>query len=114
MVALVTGASSGIGRDIARSLAMHGISLILTARRRDRLSELKREIVDKYGVALKSNLRTAQARNAHYAPSALRSASVLAFANCIALKCVVLRKTRLCGVPGTLNIVNAYYSFSTL
>ncbi len=53
MVALVTGASSGIGRDIARSLAMHGISLILTARRRDRLSELKREIVDKYGVRVK-------------------------------------------------------------
>lgn len=53
MVALVTGASSGIGRDIARSLAQHGINLILTARRRDRLSELKQELVDKYGVKVK-------------------------------------------------------------
>lgn len=53
MVALVTGASSGIGRDIARSLAQHGISLILTARRRDRLIELKQELVDKYDVKVK-------------------------------------------------------------
>lgn len=50
MIALVTGASSGIGRDIARSLAMHGINVILTARRRDRLSELKDELTEKYGV----------------------------------------------------------------
>lgn len=53
MIALVTGASSGIGRDIARSLAKHGISLILTARRRDRLSELKHELINKYGVKVK-------------------------------------------------------------
>ena len=50
MIALVTGASSGIGRDIARSLAMHGINVIITARRRDRLAELKKELVEKYGV----------------------------------------------------------------
>lgn len=50
MIALVTGASSGIGRDIARSLARHGINVILTARRRDRLSELKEELVRSYGV----------------------------------------------------------------
>ena len=53
MVAFVTGASSGIGRDIARSLARHGISLILTARRRERLIELKRELVEKYDVKVK-------------------------------------------------------------
>ncbi len=50
MIALVTGASSGIGRDIARSLAKHGINVIITARRRDRLAELKEELIEKYGV----------------------------------------------------------------
>ena len=50
MIALVTGASSGIGRDIARSLAKHGINVIITARRRDRLIELKEELTRKYGV----------------------------------------------------------------
>lgn len=50
MIALVTGASSGIGRDIARSLAKHGINVIITARRRDRLIELKNELMNEYGV----------------------------------------------------------------
>lgn len=50
MIALVTGASSGIGRDIARSLAKHGINVIITARRRDRLTELKNELISEYGI----------------------------------------------------------------
>lgn len=50
MIALVTGASSGIGRDIARSLAKHGINLIITARRLDRLRELKEELIREHGV----------------------------------------------------------------
>ncbi|MGN1118859.1 MAG: SDR family NAD(P)-dependent oxidoreductase [Oscillospiraceae bacterium] len=50
MIALVTGASSGLGRDIARSLAKHGINVILTARRRDRLEALKEELIREYGV----------------------------------------------------------------
>lgn len=44
MTALVTGAGSGIGRDISKCLAKRGYNLIITARRRDRLEELKSQI----------------------------------------------------------------------
>ena len=44
MKALITGASSGIGRDMARYLAQKGWDLILVARRGDRIEELKNEL----------------------------------------------------------------------
>lgn len=44
MRALITGASSGIGRDMARYLASMGWDLILVARREDRLKELQEEL----------------------------------------------------------------------
>ena len=43
-VALVTGASSGIGRDAAELLAAHGAHVIAIARRKDRLDSLAASI----------------------------------------------------------------------
>ncbi|MET0179032.1 MAG: SDR family oxidoreductase [Novosphingobium sp.] len=51
-VALVTGASSGIGRGIALELAKAGASVALAARRQDRLAELVAQIEAAGGKAL--------------------------------------------------------------
>jgi len=47
--ALVTGASAGIGRAIARELANEGVTVCLAARREPLLEELAAEIVEKGG-----------------------------------------------------------------
>jgi NADP-dependent 3-hydroxy acid dehydrogenase YdfG len=49
-VALVTGASAGIGRATARVLAREGAAVALVARREERLGELAGEIADEHGV----------------------------------------------------------------
>jgi 3-oxoacyl-[acyl-carrier protein] reductase len=51
-VALVTGASSGLGVQFARALAENGSALVLVARRADRLKALKDEIEGKGGKAI--------------------------------------------------------------
>ena len=46
--ALVTGASSGIGCELARLIAQDGKDLVVVARRKDKLDELQAEISKKY------------------------------------------------------------------
>ena len=49
-LALITGASSGIGATFARKLAARGYDLALVARRQDRLAETTREIESSHSV----------------------------------------------------------------
>lgn len=44
MKALITGASSGLGKDMARILSKMGYDLIIVARRKDKLESLKEEL----------------------------------------------------------------------
>ncbi len=50
MIALVTGASSGIGRDIARELAKRKYNIIAVARGKEALETLKKELEEEYKV----------------------------------------------------------------
>ena len=49
-LAIVTGASSGIGKATARRLAKLGYNLVITARRRERLEQLSEELISTYGI----------------------------------------------------------------
>ena len=46
-VAVITGASSGLGRQMAYAFAEQGADLVILARRKDRLEELKNELENK-------------------------------------------------------------------
>ena len=52
-VALITGASSGIGKELARIHASRGGDLVLIARREKALSELQSELTSSYGVEVR-------------------------------------------------------------
>lgn len=52
--ALVTGASSGIGKEFARQLAASGLHLVLVARRLPLLEDLGRSLTNTYGVSYRA------------------------------------------------------------
>jgi len=54
LLAVVTGASSGIGEEFARQLAARGYELLLVARREDRLRTLAGEIAGAHNVAVEA------------------------------------------------------------
>ena len=80
-VALVTGASSGLGQQFARALADNGASVALVARRMDRLKALKDEIEGKGGkaAAIEADVidRAAMARAFDVAEKAFGTVTVL-------------------------------------
>ncbi|MEA2478105.1 MAG: uncharacterized protein QOJ07_27 [Thermoleophilaceae bacterium] len=66
-IALVTGASSGIGSELARGLARRGHGVVLVARRRERLEELAAELKSDHGVRaepIEADLADAGSRDA--------------------------------------------------
>ena len=51
-IALITGATSGIGKASAKELAKYGVNLILTGRRKEKLKLLKKKLLSKYDIKI--------------------------------------------------------------
>jgi 3-hydroxy acid dehydrogenase/malonic semialdehyde reductase len=51
--ALITGATSGIGKSCAHLFAQQGYQLVLVARREDKLKEVAKHLADKYAIEVK-------------------------------------------------------------
>lgn len=47
---LITGASSGIGKDLAYEFAKHGFNVILSSRRKDKLQEIAKDLEKNYPI----------------------------------------------------------------
>jgi 3-oxoacyl-[acyl-carrier protein] reductase len=62
--AIVTGASAGIGKAIAKGLAAEGVHVAITGRREDKLQEVAKEITDLGGKAPVIILQEAMAEDA--------------------------------------------------
>lgn len=67
MYAVITGASSGIGKEMALLLAKRGYSLILVARREKRLKQIKRKLESRYPIAVKVAVCDLGSRDACFA-----------------------------------------------
>jgi short-subunit dehydrogenase len=61
-VALITGASAGLGVDFARQLSKRGHRLVLAARRKDRLEALAKELGNARAVAIDLSKKDATAK----------------------------------------------------
>ncbi|MBB6500553.1 SDR family oxidoreductase [Pedobacter cryoconitis] len=53
-IALITGATSGIGKSCAHLFAQQGYQLVLVARRAEKLDEIAKHLTDKYGIAIQT------------------------------------------------------------
>ena len=65
MRALITGASSGIGRDMARVLSNKGYELVLVARDEESLKKLQSELKTKTKVVSMDLTKTENCKNLH-------------------------------------------------
>lgn len=77
----ITGASSGIGRALAKKFAQEGHNLIVTARRTEMLESLKKEIGGKVDIVIRGGLDLTETEDMKKFYSSLASYELEAFIN---------------------------------